>query len=261
MKIHISSKSAGSPQIVILAVVLIFLISAACSATNAIQRVFGSGGGIGKSVEIVEAELSTEDCFTSGDQFDEYWDQEILPDLISDRRNCSSGDVSVLKNCLKSQVLQGGKCIAEAQAACQVEFEAIPLNFPQGTARLPLTVAHSDAEEKIAFMDIQGYGDYAEGMISYILKDAHLCTIEVEANFQAVFNDSTCSLEGTAMLEMIYEGAACASVCSSGPNSIPCPVTRSGEVPIQATLDNGKLLGGIGGEDCDPGCIGFSAEP
>jgi hypothetical protein len=86
----------------------------------------------------------------------------------------------------------------------------------------------------------------------------HVCTINVSGTFQGTYDRASCSMSGTAELTFIYDGVACASVCGSGPNSeVACPVTRSGGTTWEATLDEGLIRGGIGGADCDPGCVGF----
>ena len=240
---------------------LIFIISAACSVSNIIEQLFASPFGIDERIENVEKELDPEYCFTTGAEFEEFWTHSIYEGLAWSGRTCSTGAINAYKNCLKTNILQGGMCYAEAEGACQVEYESIPPNFPAGIAQFPLDATHSEAEDVMGLMELDEWGS-VEGFLWLTLKDKHLCTIGVEANFQGEFDVDSCTMSGSALLDYLYEGTACASVCGSGPDSeTPCPVTISGETTWEATLENGKLMGGVGGEDCDPGCVGFWAEP
>jgi hypothetical protein len=125
-----------------------------------------------------------------------------------------------------------------------------------------LTVLHSDAEGVAAFLSLDSLSQNVSGSISYTLKDKHLCTIGVEANFSGRFDNASCSMSGGAELNFSFDGVACASVCGSGPDSErPCPVAIGGETTWQATLEDGLLTGGIGGDNCEPGCVGFMGNP
>ena len=198
-------------------------------------------------------------CVATGAEFDRYWEDTIYPDLVRNSRNCSSGDVSAYKNCLKDQMVRGELCFEEAYAACEVDYQAIPRNI---SGSISLDINHSDAENVVASILISSETDFVSGSLSYTLKDMHVCTISVSGTFQGTYDRASCSMSGNGELTFIYDGVACASVCGSGPDSeVACPVTVSGGTTWEATLDDGLLRGAIGGADCDPGCVGFRAGP
>ncbi len=199
-----------------------------------------------------------ESCQSTGGEFDSFWEENIYPGLVGDNRNCSSGDVNVYKNCLKDLMVRGERCYEDALLACEAAYQDIPQNI-SGT--IGLDVLHSEAENVNASIIISSESDAVSGSLSYSLKDAHLCTITISGTFQGTYDVARCSMSGNGELTFIYDGVACASVCGSGPNSeVACPVTRSGGTTWEATLDDGVLTGGIGGADCDPGCVGFRGE-
>jgi hypothetical protein len=231
-----------------------------------VTKFFGSGGSIEGRIQDVEDELNPEGCFTTGEQFDEYWEDTRLKDLFYEGKTCAAGNLAAYRNCLRGKVLQEGMCVEEAEMACSGEYADLPVLFGGGNARIPLDPTHNDAEGSMGFMEISDWG-FGEGVLMYGLKDSHLCTIDIEVDFKGELDEQTCSLSGEASLNFLYEGSACASVCSSGPNSIPCPVTRSGESTWQAsvTWDDAAnkwiISGGAGcGVDSSPGCVGFRGE-
>ncbi len=246
-----------------LTVILVFFISTACLATNVSQRVFGSGGGIERSVDILEDEMAREDCPATGPEFEAYWGEKIYPDLVHDKRNCSKSAVSVFKNCLKVQVLQGGKCLADAQQACEEEFGAIPPNEGGSVtvATVDLVGFHSEAEPITASLSYNSGGGTVNGQIQYQLKDMHICTITVKSTLSGNYDIASCTMSGTAQVTETYEGAACASVCSASPDAeVACPVTKSGSVPWQATLEDGVLSGGVDGSGSEVSGFGFRSK-
>jgi hypothetical protein len=101
------------------------------------------------------------------------------------------------------------------------------------------------------------------GNLSYLIKDMHVCTINVSGSFQGTIDNATCMMSGEGELTFVYDGVACPGVCGSGPNSeAACPVTISGGTTWEATMKDGRLLGGIGCADQNaPGCVGFSGGP
>jgi hypothetical protein len=202
---------------------------------------------------------SQESCQATGGEFDSLWEESIYPGLVGDNCNCSSGDVNVYKNCLKDLMVREGECYEDARLACEGAYQDIPQNI-SGT--IGLDVLHSEAENVNASIVISSESDAVSGSLSYVLKDAHLCTINVSSTFRGTYDLARCEMSGSAELTFIYDGVACASVCGSSPNSeASCPVTRSGSTTWQATVDEGVLRGGIGGENCDPGCVGFMTYP
>jgi len=248
--------------------ILILLVSVACSMNNVISRSIVSPGD---SVEAVEDELAgrgnSDGCFTTGEEFIDYWENTRLKDLALEGKTCAKGNLAAYRNCLNGKVLQEGMCIEEAEMACSQEYADLPTLFGGENARIPLDPNHSDAEESMGFMEVSGWG-FAEGVLMFVLKDKHLCTIDIEADFKGELDDDTCIIGGEADLNFLYEGSACASVCSSGPDSdTPCPVTRSGRTTWEATLtwdDAAKkwiISGGVGCDDENsPGCVSFRGE-
>lgn len=253
-------------RLILLASLLLLVISAACSASNIVTKFFGSGGSVEDRIQDVEDELNPEGCFTRGEQFDEYWESRSK-DLALEGKTCAAGDLAVYRNCLRGRVLQEGMCIDEAEMACSQENADLPVLFDGVNARIALDPTHSDAVDSMGFLEVSGWG-FAEGVVMYDLKDAHLCTIGIEADLRGELDYETCAFSGEADLNFDYEGSACASVCGSGPDSdTPCPVTRSGESTWQATVtwdDAAKkwiIMGGAGCDDASsPGCVGFRGE-
>jgi hypothetical protein len=242
------------------------MISAACSASNIVTKFFGSGGSIESRIEDVEEELNPEGCFTTEEQFAEYWEGTKMMELVFEGKTCATGNLAVYKNCLSGKVLQEGMCIEEAEMACSPEYAALPELFGGESARIPLFPIHSEAEDPVGFLEVSALGN-GEGVLMYGLSDKHLCTIDIEVDFRGALVDDGCSLSGQANMTFLYQGSACAGVCSSGPNSNPCPVTRSGESTWQASVnwdDGAKKWIISGGAGCDdessPGCVGFRGE-
>jgi hypothetical protein len=261
MKSRISTQY--SRKALLLVAVLVFFTSTACLTTNVLQRVFGFGGGVEKSVDILEDEMAREDCPATGPEFEAYWEDHIYPDLVYDKRNCSKSAVNVFKNCLKVQVLQGGKCLTDAQQACQEEFEVIPLNEGGDVtvATVDLVGFHSSAEQVTASLTYNSGGGTVNGDIQYQIKDMHVCTIIVKSTLSGNYDLEACTMSGTAQVTEIYEGAACASVCSASPDAeVACPVTISDNLPWQATLEDGVLSGGVNGTGSEVSGFGFRSK-
>ena len=87
------------------------------------------------------------------------------------------------------------------------------------------------------------------------------CTITVTTTgVVGQYDLETCSMSGTANMKLTYEGMTCVSVCGPTENSpAPCPVIIEGPTTWDATLDEGVLSGGVGGDECEPHCFGFRA--
>jgi len=197
-----------------------------------------------------------EGCGASGEEFDRFWDETIYPDLVRDSRNCSSGDVNAYKNCLKDQMVRNELCFEDASAVCEVDYKAIPSNI---TGSISLDINHSEAENVDASILISSETDSVSGSLSYTLKDAHLCTINVSGTFRGTYDAAHCAISGNAELTFIYDGVACASVCGSGPDSeVACPVTRNGGTTWEGAIEGDSIWGAIGCEDENsPGCVSF----
>jgi len=202
-----------------------------------------------------------ESCSSDISWVNEYWEEVVMPILVEENRSCQTRAVTIYKSCLQDQAIQG-ICLPEAAVACEAEFQAIPLNDGGGSVSLSPSVLHGSAEDVATSFTYPSSGGAVSGQFKYVMKDMHVCTISVTSNISGSYDPRTCSMSGTAQLTYTYTGTACASVCGSGPDSeVACPLTLAGTVPWQATLEDGMLRGGIGGDDCDPGCFGFQTGP
>jgi hypothetical protein len=182
-----------------------------------------------------------------------YWEEVIQPQLLAEGRTCQQTATAIYKSCLQDQGIQG-VCPEEALAQCDHLYRAIPRTETSGAVTQPLTVMHSEAQNVAASLVYPGSGSGGvRGEISYLLKDAHLCTITVTSILSGSLDLDTCTLSGTAQVTEVYAGAACASVCSAD----TCPVTRSASVPWQATLEDGKISGGVNGNSSSVSGFGF----
>ncbi len=194
-----------------------------------------------------------EDCPGDSSWVAPYWDEVIQPRLIAEWRTCQQTATAIYKSCLQDQGIQG-VCPEEALEQCDHLYRAIPRTETSGAVTQNLTVMHSEAENVSASLVYNGSGGGGvQGEISYVLKDSHLCTITVSSTLSGSFDPGTCTLSGTAQVTEVYAGAACASVCSAD----TCPVTRSASVPWQATLEDGKISGGVNGNSSSVSGFGF----
>ncbi|MFO8036531.1 MAG: hypothetical protein R6U57_07895 [Anaerolineales bacterium] len=194
-----------------------------------------------------------EDCPGDSSWVAPYWDEVIQPQLVAEGRICQQTAIAIYKSCLQDQGIQG-VCPEDALAHCDPLYRAIPRTESSGTVTQKLTVMHSEAQNIAASLVYNGSGGSGvRGKISYILQDRHLCTIRVTSTLSGTFDLDTCTLSGTAQVTEVYEGTACASVCSGG----SCPVTRSASVPWQAILEDGEISGGVNGNGSSVSGFGF----
>ncbi|MDZ7843599.1 MAG: hypothetical protein U5K99_02180 [Anaerolineales bacterium] len=181
-----------------------------------------------------------------------YWEEVIRPQLIAEGRACQRTAIAIYKSCLQDQGIQG-VCPEDALAFCEPQYQDIPRDETSGPVIQAVAVMHSEAESVSASLVYSSSGGPVGGQINYTLKDSHLCTITVTSILSGTFSLDTCTLSGTAQVTEVYDGSACASVCSGG----SCPVTRSASVPWQATLEDGKLFGGVDGNGSSISGFGF----
>ena len=181
-----------------------------------------------------------------------YWEEVVQPQLIAEGRACQRTAIAMYKSCLQDQGVQG-VCQEEALIACEHLYRAIPRTETGGPVTKKVTVMHSEAQNVAGSLVYNASGGGVSGNISYILQDRHLCTIRITSTLSGTLDVETCTLSGTAQVTEVYEGTACASVCSDG----SCPVTRSATVPWQATLEDGKILGGVNGNNSSVSGFGF----
>ena len=257
---------ASRSQLMFLILGTILLTSIACSIFSGRTRLDPETGDVVATPDDgILLEVNPQDCPVSETDFDEYWTNYIYPDLEFANCNCNKATVEIYRNCLKNQVITNGTCIPDAKELCKESYANIPQNTSGAGGEVVstnLSVFHSEAEVNGANISFNNNGGSVSGNLDYVIKDSHLCTITVFINLNGYFNEHYCSMEGDASLLVTYAGASCASVCSSSPDAeVNCPVEITASVPWSATLDAGKLSGSVGGEDCEPLCIGFSGTP
>ena len=208
------------------------------------------GQEVGQTANQAEEE---EDCTGDLSWVAPYWEEVVQPQLIAEGRVCQPTAIAMYKSCLQDQGVQG-VCQEEALMACEHLYRSIPRTETGGTVTQKLTVTHSEAQNIAASLVYNGSGGSGvRGNIKYILKDRHLCTIKVTSTLSGSFDLHTCTLSGTAQVTEVFEGRACASVCSEG----SCPVTRSASVPWQATLEDGEIFGVANGNKSSVSGFGF----
>ena len=199
------------------------------------------------------------DCSTDGTSLDEYWEGAVVPALINENKNCQPRAAGMYRSCLENQVASG-VCLVDAIDNCHSQFEAIPGNDSGGSVSLSPTIMHGAAESVSTSLIYPSEGGAVTGQFFYIIKDnVNICTSTTTSSLSGVsYDQATCTMTGMADLQRVYEGLVCLNVCS--PSLGECPKTLQGTVPFEATLEDGVLYGGVGGEDCsNPGCFGFKA--
>jgi hypothetical protein len=222
--------------------------------------------GVDICAEEEEEVTTTEDKSESGDcssdraWVDEFWEKAVLPRLVQESKNCQPKAAGLYRSCLQEQAYSG-ICPEDAVEACHAQYEAIPKNDSGGSVNVSPAIMHGAAESVSTSLTYPSGGGSVSGSFFYILyDDTNKCTVTITSTITSgSYDPETCSINGTAQLVMLYEGIACPSVC--GPSTGACPKTFQGNVPLEATLEDGKLSGGIGGKACDPGCFGFWPGP
>jgi hypothetical protein len=235
---------------------------------------FGMGGGDaaagrgeGEDQQAVDAsdalvnENGHDEGFGCGDRdwVDDYL-EGVQGELLAEGRNCNPGAANQFQDCLEERVLEG-LCKDEALDACQPLLDSIPSNLPGDGATLTSMLNDSSAVRDEVSITLPAGGGAVSGEMYYEKYDAvFICTFKVTTVIQGTFDPVGCSLNGTAQIDLSYEGLACPGVCGSGPNApAPCPVTRSGSTVWKAELVDGELVGDVGDDSCDPYCFMFSA--
>jgi hypothetical protein len=183
----------------------------------------------------------------------------VQGELIAEGRNCRLAEAFAYRACLFDRTSEGA-CKDEALDACQSLYEAIPPNLPAGGATFTGKTIYGGAVRNEVTITISGSGG-ASGQLYYELYDSVMdCTIKATTTIEGRFDADTCTVNGTAQYESIYDGKICVSVCGIAPSSpAACPLTISGPTVWAAELEDDKLSGAIGDKSCDPHCFGFSA--
>jgi len=212
-----------------------------------------------EEVTTTEDENGQGDCTSDGRWLDEYWDDVVIPRLVEDVKNCQPKAAGAFRTCLQEQAYAGA-CPDDAADACYAHYESIPKNDSGGSVSLSPTIFHGGAESVSTSLTYSSGGGAVTGQFFFTIYDSvNVCTITVSSTVVGNYDQFACSMSGTAQLEAIYEGYACPSVC--GPSTGACPKTFQSEVPWDATLKDGELFGGVGGEIYVEGSFGFSSSP
>ncbi len=190
---------------------------------------------------------------------DSFWEGAVLPKLEEENKLCQTTAASRYYGCLEEQAF-AGFCPEDAVELCHSYYEAIPPNDSGGSVTLSPTILHGAAESVSTSLTYNSGGGAVTGQFFFTIFDSvNVCTITVSSTVAGSYDQSACSMSGTAQLEAIYDGYACPSVC--GPSTGACPKTFQSEVPWDATLEDGELYGGVGGETYVEGSFGFRAGP
>jgi hypothetical protein len=205
-------------------------------------------------------DISYEEAFrVDDDWFDQAW-PGLKALLIEERRNCQTKAIAQWKDCLFQQAAAGATQ-TEATEACQSPYDAIPKNDAGGTVTMMGETIYGGAVANKVTITYPSGGGAVNGRLYYQLyDDVFLCTITATTDVVGEYDMETCTMGGTATLEILYDGMTCVSVCGPTENSpASCPVTVSGSTVWEATLDEGVLSGAVGDESCMPHCFGFRA--
>ncbi|MGD2254053.1 MAG: hypothetical protein PVF70_14165, partial [Anaerolineales bacterium] len=226
------------------------------------QRLYGDGERWATYEEFLEWMMAraTEMADERNSNWFERRKTEIENRLVVEGRNCQVDAIASYFGCLFERAWDGLPQ-AEAELACQDLYDAIPPNDAGGTVTIFGEVLVGGADPNSVMISYPSAGGSVEGDMYYILyEQTHQCTIKISAQVVGSYSRNTCTMRGTAEIQIVYEGGVCVDVC--GPSEAspgPCPVTISGSTTFQATLENGELRGAVGDVDCDPHCFGFFA--
>lgn len=207
-------------------------------------------------------DISYDEAFrVDDDWFDQAW-PDLKALLIEERRNCQTKAIAQWKECLFQQAASGATQ-NEATEACQSPYDAIPKNDAGGMVTMVGETIYSGAVANGVTITYTSGGGAVNGRLYYQLYDnVGICTNTTTTVVVGEYDLETCTMGGTATLEILYDGLTCVSVCGPTENSpAPCPVRVSGSTLWEATLEDGVLSGAIGDEACDPHCFGFRAPP
>lgn len=180
--------------------------------------------------------------------------------LVAERRNCQKSAIAQFRECLFSQ-FEAGIPQSEAVLACQSMYDLIPRNDGGGTVTTFGEVLWGGTVANTVTINYPSSGGGADGNIYYQLySETYQCTITNSADIVGSYDLKTCTMRGTANLQILYEGGICVDVCGpSDASPAACPVSLTGSTTWQATLEDGVLRGAVGDESCSPHCFGFRA--
>ncbi len=215
----------------------------------------------GDSEEPRTESTAPDTCAGDFSWINEYW--EIVEQLlIEERRNCQPRAAHEYRRCLESKAAEG-LCKDAAIEACVVVFGGIPPNDAGGSVTMTGQTIYLSSVANEATVTYPSGSGAVNGRLYYqIYDDVNLCTVTTTTEVIGEYDLETCTMGGTATLEILYEGLSCLGVCGPTENSpAPCPVSVSGSTVWEATIADGVLSGAVGDEACDPHCFGFRAPP
>ncbi len=212
-----------------------------------------------EEVTTTEDKKEPGDCSSDRAWLDEFWEKAVIPRLVEEIKNCQPKAAGTYRNCLQEQAYSG-VCPEDAVEACHALYEAIPKNDSGGSVTVSPAIMHGAAESVSTSLTYPSEGGAVSGEFFYTLYDSvNLCTVTTTSSVVGSYDLATCTMSGTAQLEAVYDGYACPGVC--GPSMGACPKTFQGNVPWEATLENGELYGGVGISAPDISGFGFRAGP
>ena len=214
-----------------------------------------------EEVTTTEDEVGQGNCTSDGRWLDEYWDDIVIPSLVQEVKNCQPKSFGPYRTCLQEQAYAGA-CPDDAADTCFEHYASIPNNDNGGSLTLSPDIRHGAAESVSASLTYPSEGGAVIGQFFFIIEDkVNICTSTFTISIASAYYDqSNCTITGTANLERVSEGFVCLSIC--GPSLGECPRTLQGTVPFEATLKDGVLIGGAGDQECvNPGCFSFTAGP
>ena len=231
------------------------------------QLALAEAAGVDICADEEQEEVTTEekkeeqgDCAANNTWVDSYWEEVVLPRLVEEKRNCQIRAGLIYKDCLEEQAYSG-VCLDDAVKTCAAQYQSIPQNDSGGSVSISPAIMHGGAESVATSLTYPSAGGAVTGDFFFIIEDnVNYCTVTISSTITSGNYDlETCSINGTAQLVMVHDGIACPDVC--GPSTGACPKTLQGNVPLDITLEDGEISGGVGIKACDPGCFGIWTGP
>lgn len=204
-------------------------------------------------------ESQATDCL-SQDWFEAEW-AVVEELLIREGKFCQKTAVRELRTCLWEKAING-VCRDEAFNACDSYYLAIPANDAGGSVTTTGQTQFLDAVPNEVTITYPSAGGGVTGNIHLQrYDDVFGCTYTATSKFAGTYDPTTCTMNGEATSELLYEGY-CVSVCGSSPASpTSCPVKFTVTTVWKATLEDGVLSGSVGDQSCERGCIGGFQAP
>jgi len=196
------------------------------------QAAFAQAAGVGdctseklqEAREQVEAGLSGEDLDDQSDDDDyeiteddncdpskpwmsvDYWENEVLPLLVSEGKGCS--DTSVYKTCLEQKAAEG-VCLIDALAACEtVREKLIPTRSGQSVHIVDDEIYFRDNDNHFDITFPLSGGPVSGSIVVEYLEDkggGDYCQVTITFTFTGNYNPNTCILSGSGVKTLAWE--------------------------------------------------------